>query len=139
MAVITDKENELRDTIISALLEINAACYHVRKDQNTGDGSAAGLQVDLPKEVAFQVVFGKDGSISSIQRTQTTTPGDSSETSSEQSPERITTTESQSTKTEEETVESSSDANSESVTESRTSDSGSDSTLVERQYGSVTS
>lgn len=137
MPVITDKSNELRDTIISALLEINAACWYVRRDQNTGDGSAAGLLCLLPKEVTFEVVFGQDGAINSITRTQSESPGDVTEDSTENVPERVRSSSSTTNDGEQVTSESSTTYDGGTTTTSTTNESGGDSVKVVRKYGEV--
>jgi hypothetical protein len=137
MPVITDKTNELRDTIISAMLEINAACWYLRRDQNTGDGSAPGLLCLLPKEVQFQVQFGKDGSINAITRTQSETPGDGTETSTESSGERIQTSTSEVTDTDGVTSQVAIQTDGPTNMSSTTTETGGDSVRVSRTYGEV--
>jgi hypothetical protein len=137
MPVITDKTNELRDTIISAMLEINAACWYLRKDQNTGDGSAPGLLCLLPKEVQFQVQFGKDGAINAITRTQSQTSGTATESSTELSGERVQTSQSKVSDGTEETTQQRTTNDGPTSTTSTTQDSGGDKTKVKRTYGEV--
>lgn len=137
MPVLTDKSNELRDTIISALLEINAACWYVRRDQNTRDGSAQGLLCMLPKEVQFEVQFGKDGSINAIARTQTETPGQVSEQSSETAGEQKSVSSSSVSDDGETSTQQSQTTDSGTSVSSTQNERGGDTVTVKRQYGNV--
>jgi|TARA_R110000772_G_scaffold36251_1_gene86879 hypothetical protein len=137
MAIITDKTGEpsLKETLIALILEVNAALWYVRKDQNTGDGSSPGIQVLLPEQIDVEVVFGADGAINSVTRTQDqTTTGTSSTTQTTRQPEKVTETESTATKDAVGITEVSTEIKSPSSVSTTANEAGGDSTKVSREY-----
>jgi hypothetical protein len=137
MAVITDKAGEpnLQETLIALILEVNAALWHIRKDQNTGDGSSPGIQVLLPEQIDIEVVFGADGAINSVTRTQDQTKsGTSSTIQTTRQPDKVTETESTATKDAVGITEATSETKSPSTITTTTSEAGGDRTVTNRQY-----
>jgi hypothetical protein len=137
MAMITNAPGgpSLKETLIALILDVNAALWHIRKDQNTGDGSSPGIQVLLPTQLEVEVVFGADGSISSIDRVQEQTQsGSNTTTKTTSNPGRTTTTTTESTKTGPDVTETSEDFRTNLAVTTTTNEAGGDRTVVNREY-----